>query len=252
MSEHIVTEHHGRVLTIRMTRAEKKNALTIDMYRAMANAIAAAVADPGVRALRLSGTDSVFTSGNDLGDFAGSPPAGMDSPVFLFLHQLSQCPKPIVAAVNGLAIGIGTTMLLHCDLIVADPSARFSLPFINLGLVPEAASSLLLPRMLGHAKASELLLLGDMFDASAAERFGIVNRISAVGAADADALQWAELLAAKAPDAMRKSKALLKSQSQGVQERMMEEGSDFAAQLRSSEFAESLAAFREKRAPQFP
>jgi enoyl-CoA hydratase/carnithine racemase len=251
MSDHILTERAGRVVTIRMARPDKKNALTVDMYRAMTDAMRAAISDPEVRCLMIAGAGGVFTSGNDLRDFAASPPADADSPVFQFLRELARCPKPIVAAVSGLAIGIGTTMLLHCDLIVADPDTRFSLPFINLGLVPEAASSLLLPRMIGHARASELLLLGDMFDAATAERYGIITRISAAGAAEAAAMTLATQLAAKAPEAMRKSKALLKSESRGILARMQEEAAEFVPQLRGPEFREALAAFTEKRPPRF-
>jgi enoyl-CoA hydratase/carnithine racemase len=251
MSEHIVTEQNAAVLTIRMSRPEKKNALTGAMYTAMADALHAGITDASVRCILFTGAGGVFTSGNDLRDFASAPPAGADSPVFQFLRALSGCQKPIVAAVNGLAIGIGTTMLLHCDLIVADPATRFSLPFINLGLVPEAASSLLLPRMMGHARAAELLLLGDMFSAEVAERVGIVNRLSAPDQVEAEAMVWAQQLAAKAPTAMQMSKALLKSETAGVQERMREEAAQFVPQLRGPEFREAFAAFMEKRAPRF-
>jgi enoyl-CoA hydratase/carnithine racemase len=251
MSDHIQIERAGAVVTIRMARPEKKNALTGEMYSAMASALRTAVTDASVRAIIMAGAGGVFTSGNDLRDFAAAPPTSDDSPVFQFLREISSCPKPIVAAVSGLAIGIGTTMLLHCDLAVADPATRFSLPFINLGLVPEAASSLILPRMLGHQRASELLLLGDMFDAAAAERFGIINRVTAPGAADAEAMTWAIALSEKAPDALRLSKALLKSETLGVQERMAEEAAQFAAQLRGPEFREAVTAFMEKRPPKF-
>ena len=251
MSEHVQTERSGAVVTIRMARPEKKNALTVDMYRGMTVALSDATHDPGVRAIVITGAGGSFTSGNDLKDFAATPPADADSPVFQFLHEISSCPKPIVAAVNGVAVGIGTTMLLHCDLVVADPATRFSLPFINLGLVPEAASSLLLPGMIGHRRASELLMLGDAFDAATAERFGIINRISAAGEAETDAVAWAQALATKAPIALRKTKALLKSETTGVMPRMQEEARDFVAQLHGPEFREALMAFMEKRAPRF-
>jgi enoyl-CoA hydratase/carnithine racemase len=251
MSDHIGIERSGAVVTIRMARPDKKNALTGAMYTAMSDALDSARADDAVRVVVILGAGGVFTSGNDLLDFASSPPSGADSPVLRFLRAISTFPKALVAGVSGLAIGIGTTMLLHCDLVVADPATRFSLPFINLGLVPEAASSLLLTRMLGHARASELLLLGDMFDASSAERFGIVNRISAPGAADADAMQLAATLASKAPTALRLSKALLKSETATVQDRMVEEAGHFLAQLRGPEFREAVSAFMEKRPPRF-
>jgi len=193
----------------------------------------------------------VFTSGNDLREFALAPPLGADSPVMRFLATLAGCPKPVVAAVSGLAIGIGTTMLLHCDMVVADPGTKFSLPFINLGLVPEGGSSLLLPRMLGHLRASELLMLGDTFDAAAAERYGLVTRVSASGAAEAEAMALVAILAAKAPTALRLTKALLKREGGTVAERLVQEGQAFGQQLRGAEFREAMMAFMEKRPPSF-
>ncbi len=251
MSENIETVRAGAITTIRMARPEKKNALTAPMYTAMALAIDEAVADETVRVIVLAGDGGVFTSGNDLREFAMAPPLGADSPVMRFLTAISDCPKPLVAAVSGLAIGIGTTMLLHCDVVIADPVTTFSLPFINLGLVPEGASSLLLPRMLGHLRASALLMLGDPFDAVTAERHGLVTRLSAPGAADAEALAVAATLAAKAPRALRLTKALLKQESGTVASRLLQEGEAFGAQLRGPEFREALAAFMEKRAPAF-
>jgi len=251
MSDHVQTERSGAVVTIRMARPEKKNALTVEMYRGMTVALSDARHDPGVRAILIAGAGGAFTSGNDLRDFAATPPVDENSPVFQFLREISTCPKPVVAAVTGVAVGIGTTMLLHCDLVVADPEARFSLPFINLGLVPEAASSLLLPRMLGHVRACELLLLGEVFDAATAERYGIINKRSAPGAAEPEALAWCEVLAAKAPTALRLTKRLIKSESTGLQVRMQEEAADFVAQLHGTEFREALMAFMEKRAPNF-
>ncbi len=251
MSDHVLTERNGAVLTIRMARAEKKNALTTDMYRGMTAALREATADDGVRVVLITGAGGAFTSGNDLKDFAATPPVDAESPVFQFLREISTCPKPVVAAVTGVAVGIGTTMLLHCDLVVADPAARFSVPFINLGLVPEAASSLLLPRMLGHVRASELLLLGEMFDAATAERFGIINKVSPPGEAETDALAWANTLAAKAPTALRLTKALIKSEGTGIASRMQEEASAFLPQLRGPEFREAMMAFLEKRPPRF-
>ena len=251
MSEHVQIEHAGAIVTIRMARPEKKNALTVDMYRGLTDGLRTATHDPAVRVIVIAGAGGSFTSGNDLKDFAATPPLDPDSPVFQFLRKISTCPKPLVAAVSGVAVGIGTTMLLHCDLAVADPATRFSLPFINLGLVPEAASSLILPRMLGHLRASELLLLGDMFDAKLAERYGIINRISAAGDAEADAMAWARMLAAKPPEALRKTKALLKSESAIVGTRMQEEAAAFASQLAGPEFREAVTAFMEKRPPRF-
>jgi enoyl-CoA hydratase/carnithine racemase len=251
MSDHVQTEHHGAVVTIRMARPEKKNALTSAMYDAMDRGLRDAIADDGVRVILLAGADGVFTSGNDLREFATAPASLEESAVIRFLSTLAACPKPVVAAVSGLAIGIGSTMLLHCDLVVADPATRFSLPFINLGLVPEGASSLLLPRLVGTLRASELLLLGDMFDAAAAERYGIINKVSAPGAADAEAMQWAVQLAAKAPTALRLSKALIRSETPGTGARILEEARHFGAQLKGPEFREAVAAFMTKRPPSF-
>jgi len=251
MSDHVQTLRHDAVFTIRIARPEKKNALTVAMYTAMEQALQVAIADDGIRVILLSGSEGVFTSGNDLREFATAPANLEDSAVIRFLCTIASCPKPIVAAVSGLAIGIGTTMLLHCDLVVADPATRFSLPFINLGLVPEGGSSLLLPRMLGHLRASELLLLGDMFDAATAERHGLVNKCSAPGVADIEAMQWAEQLAAKAPTALRLSKALLRGDASEVKARIVEEARMFGAQLQGPEFREAVSAFMAKRAPSF-
>jgi enoyl-CoA hydratase/carnithine racemase len=252
MSENIQIERTGAVATIRMSRPEKKNALTTDMYRGLAAALYDADAAPDVRVLLLAGAGGSFTSGNDLRDFMGAPPMDADIPALQFLRALAKCRKPIVAAVNGVAVGIGTTMLLQCDLVVADSDTRFSLPFINLGLVPEGASSLLLPRIMGHQRASELLMLGDVFDAALAERFGLVNRVSTPGEAEIVAMALAQTLAAKAPNALLTTKALLKGgMNTAVLTRIDEEGRHFGLQLHSAEFREAIQAFMEKRPPQY-
>jgi enoyl-CoA hydratase/carnithine racemase len=251
MSEHIIVEQQGRTRVLRFARPEKKNALTVAMYEALDAALRDASADDAVRVVLITGTGDAFTSGNDLRDFVATPPTGPDSPVFRFLGTVAAFPKPVVAAVNGMAIGIGTTLLLHCDLVIAEPHAKFSLPFINLGLVPEAASSLLLPRMLGHVRAAELLLLGEAFDAPTAHAAGIINRIAAPGACLDEAMSLASMLANKPPHAMRATKALLKASDNGVAGRMQSEATAFLAQLRGPEFAEAVAAFSEKRPPNF-
>ena len=251
MSEHIVVERRESVQVVRLARPEKKNALTVAMYAALADALDAAAADDAVRVLVLVGSGDAFTSGNDLHDFVAAPPTGIDSPVFRFLRALVGFPKPIVAAVNGIAIGIGTTLLLHCDLVVADESARFHLPFINLGLVPEAASSLLLPQLVGHRVASELLLLGAAFDAPRARELGIVNAVAPQGGAERGALAMADQLATRAPTALRATKRLLTGDRDAVLARMQAEATLFMAQLAGPEFAEAVAAFREKRSPRF-
>jgi enoyl-CoA hydratase/carnithine racemase len=234
-----------------MSRPEKKNALTHAMYGAMADALTGAAADASVRVILITGTGDAFTSGNDLGDFVESPPTGGESPVFRFLSALSTAEKPVVAAVNGIAVGVGTTMLLHCDLVYAARSAVFSVPFVNLALVPEAASSLLLPRCIGHAKAADLFLLGSRLDALQAEASGLVAAVFDDAALAGEAMQRARALAAKAPSAVRATKALMKRGEEAVAERMRAESAQFAVQLRSVELREAINAFAEKRAPNF-
>ena len=241
----------GPVLEIRFDRPKRKNALTQEMYRLAAEALAEAESDPAVRAVLFSGAGGVFTSGNDLQDFAQSPPTSPDTPVLRFLQALVGAGKPLVAAVEGPAVGIGTTMLLHCDLVYAAPSARFRLPFVNLGLCPEGASSLLLPRMMGHARAAELLLLGEAFSATHAHEVGIVTAV-----VEDDVLAHARArvqeLAALAPAAVRATKALMKRADAGaVEEALHGEAEVFLARLRSPEAAEAFKAFFERRAPDF-
>src|SRR5215472_4075003 len=161
MMDHIVTSTSGSILVIRINRPEKKNALSLSMYTAMGDALERAEADPQVRAIVLTGSDGCFTSGNDIADFLQSNPTGGESPAIRFLDKLGAAGKPVIASVTGLAVGIGVTMLLHCDLVYAADTATFQLPFVNLGLVPEAASSMLLPRLMGHQRAAELVLLGE-------------------------------------------------------------------------------------------
>ncbi|HUN52557.1 MAG TPA: enoyl-CoA hydratase-related protein, partial [Candidatus Sulfotelmatobacter sp.] len=176
MTEHIITGRSNGVLGIRIDRTDKKNALTFAMYTALADALEAADRDAGVRAVTITGSGDSYTSGNDLQDFLKGLPEG-ESPAFRFIRVISELQKPIVAGVNGLAVGVGVTMLLHCDLVYAAASATFQIPFVNLGLVTEAASSLLLPRLAGHQRAAELLLLGERFDAATAQAIGLVNAL---------------------------------------------------------------------------
>src|SRR5512141_1138899 len=173
----IITETKDGIARIEIDRPEKKNALTAAMYQALADAIKAAEADARVRVLLIHGKTDLFTAGNDLQDFLDNPPRDDNRPVFQFLYGISQAQKPIVAAVAGAAVGIGTTMLLHCDLVYAAPNARLQLPFVNLGLVPEAGSSLLLPALAGYQRAAELLLLGEPFDAHKAKEIGLVTEV---------------------------------------------------------------------------
>ena len=239
------------ILHIRLTRPDKKNALTVAMYAAMADALAQAEADDAVRVVLLSGAGTAFTAGNDLKDFTAPQPGAEDRPVWRFLCSIASATRPIVAAVQGPAVGIGTTMLLHCDIVVASEDAMLRLPFVDLGLVPEAASSLLLPRTMGHRRAAAMLMLGEALDARTALAQGIVSHVVPVADLQATALELARRLAAKAPAALRQTKALMKGDGAAVQARMEQEGAVFAAQLKSPEVAEAIAAFFEKRAPDF-
>ena len=173
----ILTEREGGVLRIQFNRAEKKNAITAAMYQALAHALRDAERDNAVRVALLHGAPDAFTAGNDLQDFLASPPRSNDAPGFQFLRAIHDFPKPLIAAVSGLAVGVGTTMLLHCDLVYCAPGTLFSLPFVNLGLCPEAGSSFLLPRLAGYQKAAELLMLGEPFSAETAKEIGLVNAI---------------------------------------------------------------------------
>lgn len=249
----IITDITDRILRIQINRPEKKNAITVDMYAEMAAALGRAAEDPAVRVVLLHGHPQIFTSGNDLADFMDAATGfGEDRPVFDFLRAISAATKPIVAAVTGPAIGIGTTLLLHCDLVYAGDSARFQLPFVNLALVPEAASTLLLPAAIGYPRAAELLLLGDAFSAAKARDYGIVTDVVADAEAFDVARVAAQRLAAKPPAALRLAKMLMKqSMAQAVARQMSEEARHFADQRRSPEAAEAFSAFFEKRAPDF-
>jgi enoyl-CoA hydratase/carnithine racemase len=251
LSEHISSEIKDGVHVIRMNRPEKKNALTSDMYAAMADAVVGADEDPAVRVLVITGSADAFTSGNDLNDFLNNPPSGDDSPVWRFIAGIATTTTPLIAAVNGMAIGIGTTMLLHCDFVYASEQARFHLPFVNLALAPEAASSLLLPRVAGYRQAAELLMLGEAFDADAALDAGIISAIVPAGDLMAMALDTAAKLAAKPPGALRQTKALMRGDEGSVSERLKAEAKVFAGCLTSPEAKEAMTAFFEKRAPDF-
>ncbi|WP_370152986.1 enoyl-CoA hydratase [Ferrovibrio sp.] len=250
MSEIVVQTSDG-VLSITINRPDKKNALTAAMYGAMADALDAGEADAAVRAIVIAGAPGAFTAGNDLQDFLNNPPQGDNSPVFRFLRGISTASKPLVAAVTGVAVGVGSTMLLHCDLVYAAESAKFSFPFVNLALVPEAASSLLLPRMVGYHKAAEMILLGEPFDAAAALACGIANAVCPDDRVVETAMATARKLAAKPPTSLRLSKQLMKQAQNDVAGQMAAEGVHFKAQLTSAEAREAMTAFFEKRPPKF-
>ena len=240
------------VATIEIARPEKKNAITVDMYAAMAAALRSANADPAVRAVLITGQPGIFTSGNDLEDFMQRPKQGMDSPVFQFMKALTTSEKPVVAAVTGAAIGIGTTMLLHCDLVYVSDEARLAMPFTSLGLVPEFASSLVLPQLIGHARAAEKLLLGDPFTPQDAVDCGIANAVLPAGEVVAHARRIAERFNALPPGAVRDSKKLMKrAAAEKVLETIAVEGGVFQERLGSPEAREAFSAFFQKRKPDF-
>ena len=224
------------------------------MYSAAADALDSANDDPSVRVCILTGTQGVFTAGNDIVDFTQRPPNFGEHdtpPVRKFMLALLNCQKPVIAAVDGLAIGIGVTLLLHCDLVVASDRAIFKTPFVDLALAPEFASSQLMPRIFGHAVAAELLLLGDTWDANRARETGLVNRVTPADKLAETAGFMAVILAAKAPSSLKASKALMRQPVESIEDRMDRENTIFANQLQSPEFAEAAAAFLERRAPDF-
>lgn len=250
MTEVIVSQT-GAVLEILFNRPEKKNALTRAMYQAVGDAFKLADADPKIRAVLLSGVGDTFTSGNDIKDFQARASTDEPTHASLFLVALTSLATPLVAAVNGAAIGVGTTMLAHADLVVAARSARFVMPFTSLGLVPEAASSLLFPRLVGHQRASALLLLGEPLDAETARDWGFVNQVVEPADLMSTARGLAERLAALPPEAVRHTKNLIKNGRQDVPGRIEEELALFSKQVRSPEAAEAFAAFMEKRRPDY-
>jgi enoyl-CoA hydratase/carnithine racemase len=251
MAEHIVVSVQDRVLSIRLDRLEKKNALTRGMYVGMIEALQQAEADANVRIVLISGTQECFTAGNDLMDFAAAKP-GETSPAITYLQTLAAAQKPVIAAVGGVAVGIGTTMLLHCDLVYSAADARFQLPFVNLGLCPEAGSSVMLPELMGHRRAAELLFFGEPFNAEAAHVMGIVNAVVPGSELLATAMAKAQTLAEKPPAALRITKALLKCGAAGaISDAMAAETEKFAALLQGPEAKEAMMAFMQRRKPDF-
>ena len=243
MSELVLVSRADAVCEVRFNRPEKRNALTFAMYEAIGAALGAAQADPQVRAVLLSGAGAGFCAGNDLNDFLQGPQFTPDHPVMAFLRTLATCSKPLVAAVHGQAVGIGVTMLLHCDLVLAARGAQLTMPFVALGLVPEAASSLLLPRLVGTQRAAELLLLGKPLDAPAAERLGLVNRVVDEGTLLDEARGMARSLAQQPPTALAATRRLLRGDAAEILGRIEEEARTFGAQLQSEEFRSAIRAF---------
>lgn len=252
----ILTRIEQGVLTIEFDRLDKKNAITAAMYQQMADALRAAAGDDAVRAIVVRGKDEIFTAGNDLEDFLKRPPSSEEdaakAPVFQFLYEISHAVKPLVAAVSGPAVGIGTTLLLHCDLVYAAEGARFSLPFVQLGLCPEAASSLLLPRLAGYQRAAEKLLLGEPFHAQEAQQIGLVTRVVPAAELHDFALAQARKLAALPASSLRETKRLMKGfDTAQMETQMAQEGAVFRRLLQSPEAKEAFTAFFEKRKPDF-
>lgn len=248
----ILVHTEGGVATLTFNRPTRKNSITAAMYAALADAMEQARDDALVRVVVIQGHESVFSAGNDLGDFLNSPPAGEDAPVFRFLRNIASFPKPLVAAVCGPAVGIGTTMLFHCDLVYAGDNAAFSMPFVNLGLCAEGASSLLAPQMFGYHRAAEALLLGEPFYAEAALEVGLVNKVLPPSEAAGYAHAMARKLAAKPMTSLIETKRLMKKGQQTlVLQTMAEEGAVFGRMLREPAAKEAFAAFMEKRAPVF-
>ncbi len=251
MSEILVHTEDG-VRTVSFNRLERKNSITSAMYAAMAEAVSGAAEDPAVRVLVFQGHETVFSAGNDIGDFLNAPPADQDAPVWRFMRALAGFPKPVIAAVSGPAVGIGTTMLFHCDLVFAGDNAAFSMPFVNLGLCPEAASSLLVPQMLGYHRAAEALLLGEPFMAEAALEAGLVNRVLPPTEANGYAQAQARKLAAKPLSSLVETKRLMKKATAAqVMATMGDEGVSFGRMLREPAAREAFGAFMEKRKPDF-
>jgi len=255
--EHLRLATVNGVATIEIARPDKKNALTVAMYQGMADALKAAAEDPAVRAVLITGQPGIFTSGNDVADFVARKPgeggsAQGESPVFQFMQALMGCPKPVVAAVTGAAIGIGTTLLLHCDFVYVADDARLAMPFVALGLVPEFASSRLVPQLMGPRRAAEKLLLGDPFTPEQAVECGIANAVLPAGEVLNHARRVAERFNQLPPGAVRESKRLMKaSQLDGLREVIATEGALFAERLQSPEAKEAFQAFFQKRQPDF-
>jgi enoyl-CoA hydratase/carnithine racemase len=253
MSEHVRVERGGGLLAITLSRTERRNAITVAMYAALADAIAGAFEDGETRVITIRGEGQDFAAGNDLADFLEVRPGGEEEiPVWRLLRALAECEVPIVAAVHGNCVGIGTTMLLHCDLVIADESARFSMPFVDLALVPEAASSLLFPRLAGRRRAARYLLLCEPFGTDEAEAIGLVSHRAAQGQLDSELEEVTAALLAKPPEALRQTQRLLRRGARDdILERMKVESTVFAERLTSPEVQEAISAFFEKRKPDF-
>ena len=251
MSE-ILSHIDAGVMTLTFNRADKKNSLTSAMYTALADAVEQAERNPDVRVLVFQGHEAVFCAGNDIADFLHNPPSSQDAPVFRLLRNIAAFPKPVIAAVAGPAVGIGTTLLFHCDLVYAGDNAAFAMPFVNLGVCPEAASSLLAPQLMGYHRAAEALLLGEPFMAEAALEVGLVNRVLPPTEVNSYVQVQARKLAAKPLSSLLETKRLMKAgQAALVQKQMNEEAASFGRMLTEPAAKEAFGAFMEKRKPDF-
>ncbi|MGR3622937.1 enoyl-CoA hydratase-related protein [Pseudophaeobacter sp.] len=251
MSDTITLHTQDRVTTLTISRPRKRNAITQAMYGTMADALQAYGNSDDARAFVITGAEDYFSAGNDLQDFSTASHDGDLPPVARFLDAISQCPKPVIAAVNGPAIGVGLTMLLHCDLVYAAESASFTAPFVKLGLVPEAASSLLLSASVGMAVANDILLAGRSLNAQEAHDYGLISRVFPDADLTSEVAAIAVHVAQSAPEAVRLSKSLIRNRRDEVALQMQKEAEHFVAQLKSPEFAEVVAAMMQKRQPSF-
>ena len=249
MTDAILQQRERGLLTLQLNRPDKKNALTRAMYTQLAEALELADSDSTLYAVLIQGSAECFTAGNDIGDFLEQPPSDLDSPPFHFMKSLLNCRKPVIAAVAGPAVGIGTTLLLHCDLVYVSRDARLRMPFVNLGLCPEFGSSLILPRLLGHAKAAELLLLGEGFSGEQAATWGIATEALGSGeAALARAREVAQRFENLAPGAVQVTKQLMRSvDREQLRQVIEEEGALFTQRLKSPEAVAALSAFIDRR-----
>jgi enoyl-CoA hydratase/carnithine racemase len=251
MSDILVHTEAG-IVTISFNRLERKNSVTAAMYASMADALEQAAADAAVRVVVFQGHETVFCAGNDIGDFLKQQPAMSESPVFRFMRGIAAFPKPVLAAVCGPAVGIGTTMLFHCDLVYAGDNAAFSMPFVNLGICPELGSTLLVPQMFGYHRAAEAFLLGEPFMAEAALEVGLVNRVLPPTEVNGYAQAQARKHVAKPMTSLIETKRLMKKSNDAiVAERILEEGVSFTRMLREPAAREAFTAFMEKRRPDF-
>jgi len=249
MTDQVIVNDEGAIRTIRMNRPDKKNALTAVMYGAMAEAIESAGGASPIRCVVIMGAPGAFSAGNDLGDFmkAATGGEGPGNSVLRFLHLLARCERPLVAAVQGVAVGIGTTMMLHCDYAVAASDARFSTPFVALGLVPEAASSLLAPRLMGQRRAFELLVMGKPFSGEEAKAIGLVNQVAPADQVDAEAMKAAQTIAALPPEGVAIARRLMKGAPDEIVQRIDEEAAQFKMRLGSPEARKAFEAFLNRK-----